>query len=262
MQKTLGIVIDTHSLHRYGFTKEAVVKTIENSVRDGSVIRVKYKDSISYRNPAKITRGSGTFNPIAPKDSWSEMKPSTVKSVTSGGQQASAVASVVRKPSVGPPIDAAKRVLRVIRQIMLARQSDHGDGCTNGTSTPHDGSSEQASKGASTTVLGASIQDILTTLEHQKQQGFTADFVKPLLTRAVAHGKCIKCIKMVLVPLTSLSLFFCFLSPFSLLLPFSLPLFCFLLPRFSLPLAFPLHSPIFCNVRIWFIPATSDSFGA
>lgn len=161
------------------------------------MIRVKYKDSISYRNPAKITRGSGTFNPIAPKDSWPETKPSAVKSVTSG-QQASAVGSVVRKPSVGPPIDAAKRVLRVIRQIMLARQSDHGDGA-NGTSTPDDGSSEQASKAASTTVLGASIQDILTTLEHQKQQGFTADFVKPLLTRAVAHGKCIK---VVLGPLT------------------------------------------------------------
>lgn len=36
--------------------KDQVTEMLQSSVADGSVLRVKYKDSISYRNPAKFTR--------------------------------------------------------------------------------------------------------------------------------------------------------------------------------------------------------------
>jgi hypothetical protein len=43
---------------------------IHESVKNGSVIRVKYKDSISYRNPAKFARSIvGTGNPVIPGSS-------------------------------------------------------------------------------------------------------------------------------------------------------------------------------------------------
>lgn len=43
---------------KYSFTKEDILKALNASVEDGSVIKVRYKDGISYRNPAKFTRNS------------------------------------------------------------------------------------------------------------------------------------------------------------------------------------------------------------
>lgn len=180
-------------MDRYGFTKEAVCKTIENSVRNGEVIRVKYKDSISYRNPAKLTRGSGSFNPIGYTDL------TQMNAQHAGPGYSSAVNLVITKPD-GPStsaaarpvapvhqMTAAKRVLRVIRQIMLSRQSAN-DGPSTGMI---EGSTEQMSKGASTTaspVVGASIQDIQITLENQKQYGYSEEFLLKLLERQTAQG--------------------------------------------------------------------------
>ena len=46
-------------IHRkYSFAKEEILQALNASVEDGSVIKVRYKDSISYRNPAKFTRNS------------------------------------------------------------------------------------------------------------------------------------------------------------------------------------------------------------
>lgn len=180
-------------MSRYGFTKEAVCKTIENSVRNGDVIRVKYKDSISYRNPAKLTRGSGSFNPIGTNE-LIQLKTQqaafnlVVPTNKSNGPSTSAAGSGLSAPV--HQMTAAKRVLRVIRQIMLSRQSVN-DGPSpvviDGTST----SSEQMSKGATTTanpVVGASIQDIQITLENQKQYGYTQELLLKLLERQTAQG--------------------------------------------------------------------------
>ena len=67
---------------RYGMKKDEIAKAIQDSVADGSVLRVKYKDSISYRNPAKFTRF---------------------------------VHSHVRTMSA--PLNVTKRILRVLRQL-------------------------------------------------------------------------------------------------------------------------------------------------
>ncbi|RWS31423.1 histone acetyltransferase KAT6B-like protein [Leptotrombidium deliense] len=66
---------------RYGLTKEEILGDIKHSVLHGFVLKVKYKDSISYRNPAK-------FNRIA----FDELKTNL-------------------------PLNATKRVLRTIRQL-------------------------------------------------------------------------------------------------------------------------------------------------
>lgn len=183
-------------------------KTIENSVREGTVIRVKYKDSISYRNPAKLTRGSGCFNPIAPN----EISESVAQKSNVHGQ--GAVNLVIPKSDGAstsapgqrivpvPPMTAIKRVLRVIRQIMLSRQSTSDSSSApvgNGNCGKNDCSSvatEQTSKGASTTtaiassgpLVGASIQDILITLENQKQFGYDQELLQKLLERATLQG--------------------------------------------------------------------------
>lgn len=181
---------------RYGFTKEAVCKTIENSVRNGDVIRVKYKDSISYRNPAKLTRGSGSFNPIG----ISELTQMNAQHAGPGYSAANLVGKKSDGPSVsaaGRPavaqvhqMTAAKRVLRVIRQIMLSRQSVN-DGPSHGVNEGTPASTEQMSKGATTTanpVVGASIQDIQITLENQKQYGYDQELLRKLLERQTAQG--------------------------------------------------------------------------
>lgn len=176
-------------------------KTIENSVREGSVIRVKYKESISYRNPAKLTRGSGCFNPIAPNEYREMNSPrSTVGygaiNLVVAKSEGPSTSAADRRIVPVPPMTAAKRVLRVIRQIMLSRQltNDGTSPVGNGNYGPSDGSSastEQTSKGASTTavpVLGASIQDILITLQNQKQTGYDQSYLIKLLQKATAQG--------------------------------------------------------------------------
>ncbi|KAI1289336.1 Histone acetyltransferase KAT6A [Halotydeus destructor] len=67
---------------RYGLKKEDIIKSIEDSVSDGSVLRVKYKEDISYRNPAKFTR---FVHPHVSK--------------------------------LSAPLTVAKRILRVLRQL-------------------------------------------------------------------------------------------------------------------------------------------------
>lgn len=73
---------------RYGLKKDEIIKSIADAVADGSVLRVKYKDSISYRNPAKFTRF---------------------------------VHSNVSKFSA--PLNVTKRILRVLRQLTRTEAS-------------------------------------------------------------------------------------------------------------------------------------------
>lgn len=74
-------------IFRYGYKREEVVQTIQDSVGDGSVLRVKYKDSISYRNPAKVGRsGLRAPNSSQPRNA---------------------------------PLNASKRVMRIVRQITM-----------------------------------------------------------------------------------------------------------------------------------------------
>jgi hypothetical protein len=40
---------------RFGLKKEDIIKAINSAVSEGSVLKVKYKDSVSYRNPLKLS---------------------------------------------------------------------------------------------------------------------------------------------------------------------------------------------------------------
>src|SRR5262245_25652168 len=41
---------------KFGLRKTEVIKAISDAVADGTVLKVKYKDSVSYRNPANFSK--------------------------------------------------------------------------------------------------------------------------------------------------------------------------------------------------------------
>lgn len=157
----------SHVSHRYGIQKDDAVSIIHQSVDEGSVIRVKYKDSISYRNPAKFARSASHANLL--------MKQRLQQQVNGGvaAQQATSSAhggnGAVRAPAAPAtssgqpqmaPIPAIKKILRAIRTL------------TNKSTDPS---------------AGASIQQVIDLIG-QRELGFPPSFVSRVLRAGVVQG--------------------------------------------------------------------------
>lgn len=72
----------------YGLKKAEIATALNDAVGDGSVLRVRYKDSISYRNPSKYAR-----NTTHPNHANHAMR------------------------SLSAPLNVTKRILRALRQL-------------------------------------------------------------------------------------------------------------------------------------------------
>ena len=65
---------------RFGVKKDDTIKAISDAVTDGSVLKVTYKDSVSYRNPQKFSQKmSNHIMSMTPK--CLNVKPQTMKRV-------------------------------------------------------------------------------------------------------------------------------------------------------------------------------------
>ena len=64
---------------RFGLRKEDIVEAIKQAVNRGSVLKVKYKDSVSYRNPMKFS--SKMSNHIMSMSSNTSLSPQNMKHV-------------------------------------------------------------------------------------------------------------------------------------------------------------------------------------
>lgn len=159
---------------RYGIQKDDAVSIIHQSVEEGSVIRVKYKDSISYRNPAKFPRSAAQVNLLMKQRLHQQQqlnggKSHEEKSAHSDGVRPAA-APAGGPVTAGPamplaPIPAIKKILRAIRTL------------TTKSADPS---------------AGASVQQVISLIG-QRELGFPPTFVSRVLKAGVIQGQCFAC---------------------------------------------------------------------
>lgn len=141
------------------------------------MIRVKYKDSISYRNPAKFPRSAAQVNLLMKQRlhqqqqqlNGSSGKLNEEKSAHTGDGVVRATAAPAGGPATtgGPamplaPIPAIKKILRAIRTL------------TTKSADPS---------------AGASVQQVISLIG-QRELGFPPTFVSRVLKAGVIQGQC------------------------------------------------------------------------
>lgn len=137
------------------------------------MIRVKYKDSISYRNPAKFPRSAAQVNLLMKQRLHQQQqqlnggKSHEEKSAHTGVDGVRAVAAPAGGPvTAGPamplaPIPAIKKILRAIRTL------------TTKSADPS---------------AGASVQQVISLIG-QRELGFPPTFVSRVLKAGVIQGQ-------------------------------------------------------------------------
>ena len=167
-------------LSSYGIQKDDAVNIIHQSVEEGSVIRVKYKDSISYRNPAKFPRSAAHVNQVMMQkqrqlqqhlngggsggsNGGTEDKVAhKPASATEAGARGAAVAGAASSNGMPlAPIPAIKKILRAIRTL------------TTKSGDP---------------AAGASVQQVISLIG-QRELGFPPTFVSRVLKAGVIQGQ-------------------------------------------------------------------------
>lgn len=165
----------TCSIHlRYGIQKDDAVNIIHQSVAEGSVIRVKYKDSISYRNPAKFPRSAAQVNLLMKQRLAQQQQQQQSNGCKSNDAEKDVHSAdgLVRAAAAAPagsmtgaqplaPIPAIKKILRAIRTL------------TTKSADPS---------------AGASVQQVINLIG-QRELGFPPSFVSRVLKAGVIQGQ-------------------------------------------------------------------------